>query len=257
MDETDKDGTIPTNLRLLLVLEAMAEAGVPVTPTEVNRQLGLPKPTIHRLFNTLEDEGFIQREFNGRGYAPAPRLRQLSAGVLSSLRMRTARVAILKRLAAEIHETCVLAVPDRDAMIGLEQAETRHALRIQLPLRARMPLYCTASGKMFLSTFDDTPLETYITTTALADRTPRTITDPDRLAEAVRRTRDRGFGIDNGEFLNGMVSLAVPVLDGSGRLLSTLSFHAPEQRLALKDAVHLVPQLHATAARLGALIDEA
>ena len=61
-DGMEKDGGIPTNLRLLLVLEAMAEAGVPVTPTEVNHSLGLPKPTIHRLFTTLETEGFIQRE---------------------------------------------------------------------------------------------------------------------------------------------------------------------------------------------------
>ena len=120
-DDKDKDGAIPTNLRLLLVLEEMARAGVPVTPTEVNQTLGLPKPTIHRLFTTLETEGFIQREIDGRGYSPGRRLRMMSTGILSSLRIRTARIAILTQVAEDIGETCNIALPDRDAMIYLDR----------------------------------------------------------------------------------------------------------------------------------------
>ena len=104
-DGASKESGIPTNLRLLLVLEAMAKAGVPVTPTEVNQSLGLPKPTIHRLFSTLENEGFIQREIDGRGYSPGLRIRNMSTGIISSLRIRTARVAVLSKLADEVGET--------------------------------------------------------------------------------------------------------------------------------------------------------
>ena len=47
IDETGNSGQIPTNLRLLLLLEEVAKVGVPVTPSVVNEVLGLPKPTIH------------------------------------------------------------------------------------------------------------------------------------------------------------------------------------------------------------------
>ena len=116
-NEDFEEGAIPTNLRLLIVIEEMANAGVPVTPTDVNRVLGLPKPTIHRLFATLEAEGFIQREIDGREYSPGLRLRTLSAGILSSLRIRTARIAILTRLAEHIGETCNIALPDRKSVV--------------------------------------------------------------------------------------------------------------------------------------------
>lgn len=96
-DHEPENGQIPTNLRLLLVLEEVARVGVPVTPTLVNAALGLPKPTIHRLFATLEAEGFLQRELDGRSYTPGPRLRRLAVNVLSSLRVRTARLAVLTR----------------------------------------------------------------------------------------------------------------------------------------------------------------
>lgn len=254
MDTGDKDGAIPTNLRLLLVLEAMAEAGVPVTPTEVNQHLGLPKPTIHRLFSTLETEGFIQREIDGRGYSPGLRLRRMSTGILSSLRIRTARVAVLTKLAEEIGETCNIALPDRDAMVYLDRVETKWPLRIQLPVGTRVPFYCTASGKMYLSSLDRRHLRSYAGSVQMEARTPTTLTDPDALVEEAQQVRARGYATDNGEFMEGMIAVAVPILGAEGRLVSTLSFHAPEQRLSLAEAEAHVGVLQEAAARLSRLL---
>lgn len=256
-EEGGKDGAIPTNLRLLLVLEAMAEAGVPVTPTEVNQTLGLPKPTIHRLFTTLEAEGFIQREIDGRGYSPGRRMRKMSVGILSSLRIRTARLAILARLAEDIGETSNIAIPDRDAMVYLDRVETKWPLRIQLPVGTRVPFYCTASGKMYLSSLDRRHLRNYALSAQLDPHTDHTITDPDALIAEALEIRDKGYATDNEEFMDDMIAVAVPIQDGNGRLVSTLSFHAPVQRLSLADAVGHVDRLRASAERLSDLLSEA
>lgn len=255
-DDRGKDGAIPTNLRLLLVLEEMAEAGVPVTPTEVNQSLGLPKPTIHRLFTTLENEGFIQREIDGRGYSPGRRMRRMSTGILSSLRIRTARVAILAKLAEDIGETSNIAIADRDAMVYLDRVETKWPLRIQLPVGTRVPFYCTASGKMYLSSLDRRHLRNYALATQLDARTPTTITDPDALIEEALEARERGYSTDNAEFMEDMIAVAVPILDGNGRLVSTLSFHAPAQRLSMSDAIAHVDRLKDAALRLSGLLSE-
>ena len=105
MDGDRPRDTIPTNLRLLLVLEEVARVGIPVTPTEVNATLELPKPTIHRLFATLEEEGFLQRDMDGRTYSPGPRMRVLAGSTLSSLRIRTARQAIRRMDSPVMPET--------------------------------------------------------------------------------------------------------------------------------------------------------
>lgn len=256
LDENGKNGAIPTNLRLLLVLEAMAEAGVPVTPTEVNQSLGLPKPTIHRLFTTLESEGFIQRDIDGRGYSPGLRMRKMSAGILSSLRIRTARIAILTKLAEEIGETCNVALPDRDAMVYIDRVETKWPLRIQLPIGTRVPYYCTASGKMYLSTLDDKHLNSYLEAAPIAAKTSSTLTSAEALLSEIGKIRTRGYATDNGEFMEGMIAVAVPITESNGRLVSTLSFHAPEPRLPLSDAVEHLDKLRAAAARLSSLTGE-
>lgn len=254
----DGDGgsqkSIPTNLRLLLVLEAVADAGVPVTPTEVNALLDLPKPTIHRLFSTLEDEGFLQRDLDGRTYSPGPRLRTFAAGVLSSLRIRTARQAILKRLSREIGETCNIALPDRDAMIYLERVETEWPLRIQLPQGTRVPFHCTASGKMYLSSLAPDHLAQFLKSAELEGKTPNSHTDRDLLRDEILKVRDQGFAVDREEFMRDMIALAVPILGPHGRLMATLSFHAPKQRLQVDDAMGHLNALNTAAGELSRLV---
>lgn len=247
---------IPTNLRLLSVLEVMAKAGVPVTPTEVNLKLGLPKPTIHRLFATLEAEGFIQREIDGRGYSPGLRARNMSSGILSSLRIRVGRVAILTKLADEIGETCNIALPDRDAMLYIDRVETKWPLRIQLPVGTRVPFNCTASGKMYLSTLDRRHLHSYANSALLEARTEKSISAPDGLIQETQKVREQGFATDNGEFMDGMVAVAVPITDAYGRLMSTLSFHAPDQRLPMEAAIQHVEQLKEAAQQLSQLLTQ-
>ncbi len=253
-DQSDINDTIPTNLRLLLVLEELSNAGVPLTPTEVNQKLGLPKPTIHRLFATLESEGFLQREIDGRSYTPGRRLRNLSMGVLSSLRVRTARLSVLNALAEHIGETCNISVPDRDSMIYIDRVETKWPLRIQLPIGTSVPFYCTASGKMYLSMLKKAHLERYLASVNLQPRTDKTITDPALLLAEVQKTRDRGYSEDNEEFMEGMIAIAVPIMDVHGRLVSTLSFHAPTQRLSLQDAGAHLERLRAGAKDLAQLL---
>ncbi len=245
---------MPSTLRLLMILEKVAEAGVPVTPTDVNQTMQLPKPTIHRLFATLEEEGFLSRDIDGRSYTPGRRLRRMSGGILSSLRVRTARLAILTRLSREIGETCNIAVPERDAMIYVERMETDWPLRIQLPIGSSVPFYCTASGKMYLSTLAPGHLRRYAAAADLAPRAPGTIRDPESLLREIESVRLRGHAVDAEEFMAGMVALAVPVLEGGGRLVSTLSFHAPTQRFDVARALTFLPQLRAAAANLSDLI---
>jgi DNA-binding IclR family transcriptional regulator len=255
-----KDGdrprdTIPTNLRLLMVLEEVARAGVPVTPTEVNAELELPKPTIHRLFATLEEEGFVQRDMDGRTFSPGPRMRRLAASTMSSRRIRTARQAILKRLSREIGETCNIALPDRDAMLYLERVETEWPLRIQLAEGTRVPFHCTASGKMYLSSLAPNHLDRYLNATDLTARTENTITDRAALLAELKDIAQNGFSIDRAEFMEDMIAVAVPILETNGRLMATLSVHAPKQRFDSDRALHHLDGLRAAASELSQLIE--
>ncbi len=253
-DASGSDKAIPTNLRLLLLLEEIARVGVPMTPTAVNEELGLPKPTIHRLFRRLEEEGFLQRDIDGRSYSAGQRLRKMSVNVLSSSRLRTVRLAVLNALTEDVGETCNLATPDREGMVYLDRVETKWPLRIQFPVGTTVPFHCTASGKMYLSTLAPHLLAKYLSATALDQHTPMTLTDPQALQQELELTRQQGFSTDAEEFMEGMVAIAVPVHDDLGRLMSTLSLHAPTQRITLTGLQNHLDRLKAAAADLSELM---
>lgn len=251
----EKQGQIPTNLRLLVLLEEVAKVGVPVTPSSLKETLNLPKPTLHRLFHTAEEAGFLQRDIDGRSYGPGPRLRRLAVDTVSSQRVRMVRLTILRRVAETIGETCNIATPDRDGMVYLDRVETHWPLRIQLPIGSQVPFHCTASGKMYLSSLRAPYLERFLENAVLEDHLPGTITDKATLKAELEKTSARGYSIDAEEFMEGMGAIAVPIYDMQKRLVSTLSVHAPLQRLGIADLEAKVSTLFHAAEELSELIN--
>jgi len=249
-------GQIPTNLRLLLLIEEVARSGLPMSPSALSDALELPKPTVHRLLATAEAEGFLQRDVDGRSFGPGKRLRHLSANTLSSQRIRTERLMVMQSLAQDVGETCNLAAAGRYGMVYLDRVETHWPLRIQLPVGTQVPFHCTASGKMYLSSLRPEKLNRLLKALDLGARTKRTLTTAKALRAELARTQKRGYSTDNEEFMDGMTAIAVPICDNLGRLVTTLSLHAPNQRKDIEGFKPHLPRLRMAAKELEALIQD-
>lgn len=157
---------------------------------------------------------------------------------------------IMKALADKVGETCNLSAPGRYGMIYLDRVETHWPLRIQLPIGSQVPFHCTASGKMYLSSLRSDKLDRILSSSPLQERTERTMTDIEPLRTELVRTRAQGFATDDQEFMEGMAAIAVPIKDSSGRLLTTLSIHAPLQRLDVNALMDVLPQILEAAKKL-------
>lgn len=254
MNDRQEEAAVPPSLRNLQILEVLAQEARPMTPTEINAVLKLPKPTIHRLVGTLEQEGYLTRHIDGRSYLPGPKLRQMMLGVMRAGHHHVPRREILTRLHEAVGETCNLSIPDGDAMVYVDRVETHWPLRIALQIGSRVPLHATASGKTCLASWSDTAIGRFLGEARLRAHTAHTITDPDRLHDEIMKIRAQGYATDAEEFVPGMIALAVPVLDDRQRLTATLSFHAPIQRLSLKDGLAYLPTLQAAAKDLARLL---
>lgn len=229
----NSEDRIATNLRTLLILEVIGTSGEPMTPTEINHSIGLPKQTIHRLCATLVEEGFLVYEANGKRLRAARRARALGAGLLHSSRDHILRRQVLVDLAMKTGETINYVVPEDDGMSYLDRVETGWAFRVQLPIGSNVPFHCTASGKTFLASLDTRNRKAFAHGLALERKTPKTITDPNALLDELAAVSKAGFAIDNEEFMEGMVAIAVPVKDEAGRFLAAIACHGPNVRLSL------------------------
>lgn len=250
----DKNSSI---MRALEILKIVSDASLPITPTEINRPLQLPKPTIHRLCSQLEDEGFLKQLPGSRGLIPGPQLNKIALGVLSNNDfLRSQRHVVLQKLSEQLGETCNISVPNGGEMIYFDRVETHWPLRVQLQINDRVPLHCTASGKLFLSELSSIKRSRLLSKLPLTEYTQNTLTSPEALKPELRRIKEQGIGIDNEEFLQGMIAVSVPIRDKKGRMYAALAMHGPTARITLDRAIQNVPLMREAATELADLLDE-
>ncbi|MCJ8309601.1 MAG: IclR family transcriptional regulator [Rhizobiaceae bacterium] len=248
------DERVATNLRTLLILEAVAASDRPLSPTEINRDIGLPKQSIHRLCQTLVEEGFLIREVSGKKLEAAPRTLRMARGLTTSRHLNIARHQVLTSISAATKETVNFVVPEFDGMTYLDRVETDWIFRIELPIGSRVPFHCTASGKCYLASLDAKQFNDVVGTIRFEPRTPNTITSKEQLQSEIQVIRERGYAIDNEELFRDMCALAVPVNDSDGKFLAALAYHGPTQRLNVETLVDHLETMREGAAKLAELM---
>ncbi|MHB9841976.1 IclR family transcriptional regulator [Paraburkholderia terrae] len=246
-------------LRALNVLEQLAAAGQPFSLSQLSSRLLIPKATLMRLIESLEARGYVTHMPDSRGadrgIALGPRAAELALATLANSTFTRACRSLLRTLVDALGETCNLTVLDGDAVLYVERVETTEPLRLHMQPGTRVPLHCTASGKLFLSQMAPAERGLAIRRLQLKSMTYRTLTDADVLDAELDRLAIRGIGVDNEEFVRGMVAVAVPVRNArDGHVLAALAVHAPTARASLEDLLKAVPKLKETAARIGPLL---
>ena len=238
MRETEEGGVrVPTNLRMLKIIEAITSAGQPLTPTEINRSVGLPKQSIHRLCNTLLVEGYLARDVDPKRLIPSRKLREWASGVFAMSHHQIARHQILMQVSSDVGETVNLVLPDENGMTYVDRVETNWSFRIQLPIGSHVPFHCTASGKTFLASLPLAARRSLARSLDLTKLTPNTIDNMPALLQELEMIGNQGFAVDNEEFMEGMVAIAVPIHDEHRRYFASLAFHGPNQRLSVSTAL--------------------
>jgi IclR family acetate operon transcriptional repressor len=240
--------------RVMDIIEAVSKAERPLSPADLACLLEIPKPSIHRLLNQLESDGVVQTTMRGL-IVPGLRLHGVAWGVLHSQRFSAARRAILEQLTEQTGETCGIAIANGSEMIYYDRVQSDWPLQLNLPVGSHTPAWCTASGKLYLSSLPKQRRQKIINHLPLRQYARNTIVDTEQLDADLAITRSRNIGTDNEEFVDGMAGCAVPILDSEGRLCACLFIHAPLLRKSLDQLLSYSDILHTAAAELGSLID--
>jgi len=223
----------------------------PMRVADLMTACDLPKATVHRICGLLGEEGYLRQQIGVRGLVPGPKLIDFANLVLASQSHNLFRHTVLEQVARRIGETCNITIPDGVSMVYWDRVETEWPLRHQLPIGVHVPLHCTATGKLYLSTLSKKQRRLLLSDAALDRHTPKTITEIDALDEALAEISASGLSTDNEEFIEGMVAVAVPITDKLGRFVAGLAIHAPVVRMSLEEAISHADVLRAAAQELG------
>lgn len=254
MSETSRDrGSSIT--RVLEIIEAVAAAARPPVPQDLIQDLNIPKPSLHRLLQLLESEQFIQQDIQG-GIVPGVRALRLSVNIWQNKHYKLPREAVLSALSAKIGETCGITIPNGSVMSYTDRIQTNWPLQVYLPSGTQVPVHCTAGGKLYLSTLSAHKRRLLLSQIPLTRLTQNTLTDVQELEKDIKKTEKLGYGVDNEEFIAGLVGFTVPIYGENGQFVGGLYTHAPTIRKSLSDLLMFLPDMRQAAQEISALLQE-
>lgn len=243
------NGDTPT-MRLFSLLEAIASKDQLFSLQSLVEDTGLPKPTLHRMLQQLENAAILQRKGDGRHYSTGVRLRRLAENLLLNNTYHGARHVVLQHLVEEVGESCNITALNGNEVVYLDRVETAAPLRFYLHPGSRVPAHCSASGKLFLAQMTPVQRRRLLAHAPLTQYTPKTVTDLDQIEQELKTVRRDGFALDNEEFLPGLLCAAVLVPAPGGRSNLCVAVQAPIMRLTPDKALQMLPALQRAAVAL-------
>jgi IclR family KDG regulon transcriptional repressor len=243
--------TVTNALKLLESFRGEEELGV----TELSRRLDLHKNNVFRLLATLQLEGYIEQCADSDRYRLGTGCLELGQSYLQSRSLLRRARPLLQELAAQSGESTHLGVMRDFDVVHLDGVASQGLVGTGTRIGQRLPVYCTALGKVLLGCASDATRERFerfgLEPRSLDPRTPATIVDSHKLLDQLRATALRGYALDLEECEPGLACAAAPVYDATGRVIAAMSVSGPAFRMAegrLLDEV--VPLVTAAAARL-------
>jgi DNA-binding IclR family transcriptional regulator len=209
----------------LRVLEALADAGGELGTNELARRTRVNPSSVSRLLATLAAGGYVEHDEESGRYRLGLRLLQLGNVVLAGLDLREVARPHLEALVAETGETATLSVPGERDAVTVDFVQSASSVQSVARLGRPSVGHATAAGKVLLA-FDEEPRPSG----RLEPFTPKTITDPRKLAAVVERVREQGWAEAAGERERDLSAIAAPIFGLEGRLAGILGLQGPGDR---------------------------
>ncbi|MDG2050696.1 MAG: IclR family transcriptional regulator [Myxococcota bacterium] len=225
--------TVSNALRMLESFYADSELGV----SELSRRLNLHKNNVFRLLATLEQSGYIEQNGDTDRYRLGTRCLELGAAFSRDHALMKSSRPILENLADSTNETAHIAVLRDHEVVHLDGVQADQMLICSLRVGQRLPVHCTALGKVLIGCAGSAGPERVLSlldhaSSGLISRTPATITDEQKLLDELGSVAAQGVARDLEECEVGMGCVAAPVFDGFGDLVAALSVSGPISRLS-------------------------
>jgi IclR family transcriptional regulator, acetate operon repressor len=233
--------------RAIDILEAFSNDRPSMSVLDIQKQVGLSRPTLYRLLETLAARGFIRVQGTPQRFSLDYGVQKLAQAWLAGLDPVTAARPILARLHDETKETVGLVMAREQQSLWVLELPSPHVLFVSRGVGLLGHVARGATGKAILAFMDDKAAEAALKTL------PKDIDKTSLLADLAKIRRD-GFRISHSEIFAGAVALAAPFFDHAGRVVGSIGVAAPEVRATQEWIARTTTRLVASAAELSAAL---
>lgn len=239
--------------RGLSVMRAFTEQSDRMTLSDVARLVDLPRATVRRCLLTLEALGYV--ESSGRFFSLSPQVLTLAQAYLSSSPLPRVAQSALERVSETLGESCSLSILHKDEVIYIARSTRKRIGSLHRDVGSHLPAHCTSMGRVLLASLSASDLDAYFSIARLDSFTRATVVDEQSLRNMIVKVRRQGYCVVDQELEPELRSLAVPVLNASGRVVAAMNVSAQASQTSKKEMLErFLPVLRDAAAKMRPLI---
>jgi len=234
--DTGRGAGIQVIARAAAVLRALQHHPHGLSLGELAKLLDLPRSTVQRIVDALDQENLVIAASARRGVRLGPAL--IALGAATKFEIAEIARTTLAEISRASGETVDLSLLDGDKLVFVEQVSAEHQrLRAESGVGIAFPLHCTANGKAMLAQLAPEALAKLKTKLKLQRYTASTITTWAGLMRELETVSQAGVACDMEEHSEGIcaVSAALRLPDGGFAAISvpvpTPRFQQQQRRL--------------------------
>jgi len=191
--------------------------------------VGLSRPTLFRFLIVLQRLGYVNKDKNNR-YSLTPKIFELGARSIDDVELSRIARPLIEDLSFNTGETVILNILDGNFAVHVQKIESRYSARFYERIGKRIPLYCTAPGKVLLASLNPVQFDAYIAKTRLIAYTENTVTDPHLLQKQIREIKEKNYCEVINEYERDVHTLACPIYDHEKTIIAAVSINWPTFR---------------------------
>jgi IclR family pca regulon transcriptional regulator len=219
-------------------------------------ELGMSRSTTHRYVITLTRLGYLEQGLK-RKYHLALRVTDLGISAMNGMSLYEHAHPYLEELRGRTGFTVSVAVIDGLELLLVDwlRGNRRGQRLIDLGLApgSRLPLHCTAAGKLLLANLPDQDQRERLAELQLSKQGPNTIKSKTALRQELRHIREESLTASNEELAPGLYAIAAPVRCTGSEVIAAAAMTAHSSMISLDELVDaLGPHLISTADRISA-----
>lgn len=240
--------------RGLTIIEAFDRARAPLSLAEVAERAGVDRAVARRMLLTLIELGLVAE--TQRHYQLTARVLRLGYSFLSQTGLDGIAQPFVTEVAQRTGESCSVAILDETDVVSVVHTPSpTHKIGFTLRPGTRWPAYVMASGRVLLCAKPDAEVRILLGRMQRKAFTSRTLVKIEAILDAVRKARQQGYALVNGELEEGLMSVAVPIRNRNGDVIASLNSSSSATRATARsfcDAV--VPLLHSTTGEMAKIL---
>ena len=211
----------PSVKKAFAILSAISSSQAGLGVSELARGLNMAKSTVHGMALALEEVGAVIRDPLTKKYKLGFTLLEIGRSAYSRIDLKTAARPVTEELMEKTQTSVFLGILNWDHVTVLDIVESSQDLKITAPVGTTMPLFAGAVGKVFLASMEKEQATRIIHSKKLPRFTENSIVDPELYCRELRRVREKGYAVDDEEYIMGVRAVASPLM-GLGQLRSAI-----------------------------------